>query len=104
MCFNPLRYVGTETQVMLLAVITASEVHEVDRPDDVSVAAMIEEAHKVCIPSWKRHTPYSGSNPVYGRNDVLKTAGLLLCRIGINPEILRALHRNSFGFEPELFR
>ena len=45
MCLDARRNVGAESEVMLLAVVTPREMHEVDRADDVSVPPVIEEAH-----------------------------------------------------------
>jgi hypothetical protein len=45
MSFHSLGNVGAESQVVLRAVEAAGEVDKVDRSDDVTVTAMVEEAH-----------------------------------------------------------
>jgi hypothetical protein len=46
MGLHSLRDVGTKAQVMLRTAIAPREVHEVDGANDVSMSAVIEEAHQ----------------------------------------------------------
>jgi hypothetical protein len=46
MRLDPLRDVGTKTEVVLRTLITPRKMHKVDGADNVSMATVIEEAHQ----------------------------------------------------------
>ena len=72
MRLDPLRDIGTETQVVLRSAIAPREMHQINRADDVPMPTVIEEAHQNGIRArLEELKPERGDASVYRTRDLV---------------------------------